>query len=259
MKIQSVFLALAVLALGLSSCENKKADPVPETGSLSIEMEHVVGSSALKLNSSTTAFDYRTPSDEWFNVTTFRYYVSNIKLRRADGTEYAQPNSYYLVDAAMPATKVLELKDVPAGDYTGLSFLVGVDAPRNTTGAQEGVLAPGDMFWSWKSGYIFLKMEGYSPAAPGSKVLQFHIGGFEDPNNALRTISPALPSGVKLLVRPDHAPEIHMKADLMKLFVGPTTVKFGSFAIPHMPGANAMKIADNYAAGMFEIDHVHAN
>jgi hypothetical protein len=257
MKLSSLFLTLAAATLALTGCKKEKG---PETGAMSIEMEHVVGSAALKLNPSTTAFDYvNSASSEAFNVTTFRYYVSNVKLQRADGTEYAQPDSYYLVDESLPATKKLTLKDVPAGDYTGLSFMVGVDAPHNTAGAQQGVLAPSDMFWSWSSGYIFLKMEGYSLAAPANHALVFHIGGFADPNNAIRTIKPALPAGVKLLVRADHAPEVHMKVDVMKMFVGPNAVQFSTFTLPHMPGGSAMKVADNYAAGMFEVEHVHAN
>jgi len=262
MKFSSLLLTLAVAAVSLTSCDKKKGDdpkPAATTGEMDIELEHAVGAAALKLNASQTAFDYTNGSGEPFNVTTFRYYVSNIRLKRADGTEYVQPNSYYLVDEAKPATKHLNLKDIPVDDYVGLTFMVGVDAPRNTAGAQEGALAPSDMFWSWNSGYIFLKMEGYSPAAPGNHGLAFHIGGFADPNNALRTITPVLPTGVKMLVRADHYPEVHLKADVMKMFTGSTTVSFATFAVPHMPGTSAVLVADNYAAGMFKVDHVHAN
>ncbi|GAA3953249.1 MbnP family protein [Hymenobacter algoricola] len=263
MKISSLFLGLALTAWAVTGCEKKKGDDpnlVAKTGELSIEMEHVVGAGVLKLATAPTTYDYATPSGDPFNVTTFRYYVSNIRLRRADGTEYVQPNSYYLVDEAKPAYKLLTIKDVPVGDYTGLSFLIGVDAPRNTAGVQENALAPSDMFWSWTTGYIFVKMEGYSPVATSStRFMQFHIGGFEGPNNALKTVSPALPAGVKVLVRADHSPAIHLKVDVLKMFTGPNTVRFGSFAIPHGPGANAVKIAENYAAGMFTVEHVYAN
>jgi hypothetical protein len=260
MKLPSLLLGLSLAALTFGGCNNNDPEPAVQTGEMSIEMEHLVGSTALKLSTTPTTYDYATPSGEQFNVTTFRYYVSNIKLQRADGTEYVQPDSYYLVDEAKPAFKTLVLKNVPVGDYTGLSFMVGVDAPHNTAGAQQGVLAPSDMFWSWTSGYIFLKMEGYSPTAPSAThFMQFHIGGFEGSDNALRTITPTVPAGVKMLVRTDHFPEVHMKVDLLKMFTGTTTVQFSNFAIPHGPGANAAKVATNYAAGMFQFDHVHAN
>ncbi|RYU79602.1 MbnP family protein [Hymenobacter persicinus] len=258
MKLSAPLLSLALAAVALSGCDKKKADPAaPQTGSVSIALENVVGPNLLKLSTSPTVYDYATASNEQFNVSHFHYFVSNIKLRRADGTEYAEPESYHLVEESAPDSKTFVLKDVPVGEYTGLSFLVGVDAARNTSGAQQGALAPStDTFWNWTTGYIFVKMEGYSPQAPGSHAMQFHIGGFADPNNALRTVAPALPAGTTVQVRQDYAPEVHLKADLLRMFTGPNPVSFATFASPHMPGANAVKVADNYAAGMFEVEYV---
>ncbi|TGE25312.1 hypothetical protein E5K00_09015 [Hymenobacter aquaticus] len=255
MKFSRFFLTLAVAAVSLTSCKKDK-DVAPAVGELDIEMDHVVGSSSLVLNATTP--NYTTPSGDHFSVTTLRYYVSNIRLRKSDGTEYVQPESYYLVDAARSDSKTLVLKNVPTGDYTGITFTIGVDAARNTSGVQQGALAPSDMFWGWTTGYVFLKLEGKSPEAP-SGGFAYHVGGFEGTNSALRTVSPALPTGVNILVRTDHTPEVHMKVDALKILTGPTTVRFATFEAPHMPGPAAAKLADNYAAGMFRVDHVHAN
>ncbi|PJJ59327.1 MbnP family protein [Hymenobacter chitinivorans] len=255
MKFYQLFLALAALSVSFSSCK-KDADAKPQVGKLDLEMDHVVGASSLVLNAATP--NYSTPSGDHFSVSTLRYYISNIRLRKEDGSEYVQPESYYLVDAARPDSKVLTLDQVPVGDYTGITFTIGVDAARNTAGAQQGALSPSDMFWSWNTGYIFLKLEGKSPEASAG-AFTYHIGGFEGPNNAIRTVSPAFPSGTKLLIRTDHAPEMHLKVDVLKILTGPTEVRFATFSAPHMPGAAAVQLADNYAAGMFRIDHIHAN
>ncbi|UOQ74769.1 MbnP family protein [Hymenobacter cellulosilyticus] len=243
------------MSFSFSNCK-KDAAAEPQVGKLAIEMDHVVGNSSLVLNAATP--NYTTPSGDRFSVSTLRYYISNIRLRKEDGSEYIQPESYYLVDATRPDSKVLTLENVPTGDYTGITFTIGVDAARNTAGAQKGALAPSDMFWSWNTGYIFLKLEGKSPEADNG-AFTYHIGGFEGANNAIRTVSPAFPTGTTLLIRTDHAPEMHMKVDVMKILTGPTEVRFATFSTAHMPGASAVKLANNYAAGMFRVDHIHAN
>ncbi|MFC7670545.1 MbnP family protein [Hymenobacter humi] len=146
----------------LTSCESKQDGPAPAgAGPVDIEFENVVGSAPLQLNNSTP---YTTPAGDQFTVATLRYYISNIKLKKADGTEYVQPESYYLIDQERLASQRFTIANVPAGTYTGLTFTLGVDAARNVAGAQTGALAPSDMFWDWTSGYIFTKLEGRSPS-----------------------------------------------------------------------------------------------
>ncbi len=260
-QLSSFFGVLALAVLCLTGC--KKDDdttPAGQPGEFDIEFEHTVGATPLVLNTQ----NYATPAGDQFTVTTFRYYISNIKLTRTDGTQYAQPESYYLVDAAVEASQHLTLKNVPTGDYSGITFTVGVDSARNVAGAQTGALDPNNgMFWTWNSGYIYTKFEGTSPQAPHAAGaaqggLVFHIGGFQKPNNTIRTVSPAFPSGVNLLIRTDHTPEIHFDVDLLKLFTGPTTVRFATLSNT-MGGPNSVLVANNYAQGMFSIEHIHAN
>jgi hypothetical protein len=242
-------------AASLTGCKSDKGEPHP-TGpaGVDIEFENVVGNSALQLNSTAP---YSTPAGDQFTVTTLRYYISNIKLKRADGSEYVQPESYYLIDQERPASQKFTIPNVPAGDYTGLTFTIGVDAARNVAGAQTGALAPSDMFWDWSSGYIFTKLEGRSPQAPGGAI-SFQIIGFSGPYNAVRTVSPALPTtGTAIIaVGEDHTPKVHIKADVLKMFSGPTTVRFAT-TNNVLDGADAVRIADNQAAGMFTIGHIH--
>ncbi|MBC6988622.1 MbnP family protein [Hymenobacter sp. BT491] len=238
----------------LSSCgDQDNSSPATETGTLDLEMEHIVGTQALELN---RAMPYTTAAGDQFKVTTFNYYISNIKLKKADGTEYVQPDSYYLVKESIANSKRLALDKIPVGDYTGITFTIGVDSARNVAGAQMGALDPSNnMFWDWNSGYIFLKMEGTSDQAP-SKSLIFHVGGFKKPYNAIRTVSPSL-NGKTVLVRTDHSPEMHFHVDLLKLFTG---IRFADASSnSHSAGPSAVRIADNYAAGMFTVDHIHAN
>ncbi len=230
-----------------------KKDPETEaitTGQVNLEFEHLVGNEALVLNPQ----QYTNANGDQFQITTFKYYISNIVLTKADGTTYKQPESYYLVDEDRPDSKLITLKDVPGGEYTGLTFTVGVDSVRNVSGAQTGALDPAQgMFWSWNTGYIFMKLEGYSPQSEKGG-LTFHIGGFKTPNNTIRTLSPNL-NGSKMLVAAGKAPQVHLKVDVLEMFQTPQIIKFADLSTS-MGGPASVTVADNYR-DMFRVDHIH--
>ncbi|MCC2548656.1 hypothetical protein LJY25_19565 [Hymenobacter sp. BT175] len=247
---------MAVLAAcSLTSCEDD--DPKTETGAVSIRMDHVVGTAPLVLGSTR----YAVGSGDSLTVSAFSYFVSNIRLRRQDGTEYAAPSSYFLVKESDAASKTLVLKDVPPGDYASMSFLLGVDSTRTVTEAPAGSLDPtSTMYWPMTREYIFLKLEGTSRQSPSSALL-FHIAGYRKPVNTLRTIT--LPfTGSSLPVRQGKTPQVHVKADILKALTGPNPIRFAT-VYSTMSGSNTnqnmLKIADNYAAGMFRVDHIMAN
>ncbi|UYZ64810.1 MbnP family protein [Hymenobacter weizhouensis] len=250
-------MSFTLSAAALTACSDDKdaTSATPAPGTLDIEVSHVVGSAPLTLNSSTF---YTTASGQQFKVSTFNYYLSNFKLKKADGTEYAAPESYFLIRESDPATKAFTLKDVPAGDYTSLTFTLGVDSVRNVSGAQTGALDPSNgMFWTWNSGYIYTKLEGSSPQAGGNQQLVFHIGGFKKPNNTIRTLSPSL-NGAVVQVRNGRTPTVHLQADVLKMFTGVTTIDFAKLSNT-MGGPSSVLVADNQAAGMLRVDHVHGN
>lgn len=89
-------------------------------------------------------------------VSKFIYYLSNIVLTKSDGSKYTADNSYHLLSFTSSGTPSFTLSDVPAGEYTAIDFLIGIDSLRNCSGAQTGDLDPAKgMFWTWNSGYIF--------------------------------------------------------------------------------------------------------
>ena len=227
--------------------------PAATTGTLTVDVENAVGARILHLDSA-----YQSPSGEPFTVSLFNYYLSNFKLQRADGSEYAVPESYFLVreqrpNSSEPDGKHLVLTDIPVGTYTGVTFLVGVDEARNQAGAQTGALAASNnMFWTWSQGYIFLKMEGESPASgdTGSHALVYHVGDFVRPNN-LRVVAPALPAGAAVQVRGGHTAALRVRTNLLRLFAGAgpgltNPVQFGPFWTA-VGGRDAGQIATNYS------------
>ena len=221
---------------------------------LRIEISHVVGDAPLQLGDS-----YKTAAGDVWSAERLRYYLSNFRLRHADGSWFVNPQSadssrgYFLVDEADAASKQFQIGPLPTGTYSGIEFLVGVDAARNGAGAQTGTLDPArGMFWTWNTGYIFFLFEGHSPqSADAAHALTYHVGG----GSAAPARSVFLPLQPAVTVDADNSAEIHLYVDLARLFDGAHTLRFAALSSAMDPQSAAL-VADN-SAGLFRVDHVH--
>ncbi len=264
-KIYSLVIIAAIL-LSTFSCSDD--DSSAETSSITIEFDNVVGTTNLQLN--TTNTPYTNSKGEAYKLTWLTYYVSNIKLKKADGTVYEDPMKsdgsagYYLVDEKDAQSQEVTLENVPAGDYTEITFTIGVDASQVNQGAQTGALDPANnLFWSWNSGYIFLAVEGVSPVSTETEhVFQYHVGGYKtdaasNQVNNIRTITLSF-NGDVAPVRAQHEPEVHLLFDVNKFFNGTgEQVTFSTNAARHSP--LPCKDLANNIPGAFVVDHIHAN
>jgi hypothetical protein len=265
MKTSKIFIAIILLFVAFACSEEN--DTALTNGSLKIEFDNVVGSANLQLNTSNQL--YTNSLGETFKITELRYYISNIKLKRTDGTFFVDPvindgsKGYYLIDEADAATQVVTLADIPAGEYTEVTFTVGVDANRVTQGAQVGPLDPAkNMFWSWNSGYIFFRMEGVAAlSTQPENVFQYHMGGYKliagntNMVNNLREVTLSF-NADNPSVNGSNTPEVHVMMDALKVFNGPgSQVTFTSNTSRHSP-ASCVDIANNVQAA-FVVDHIH--
>lgn len=249
---------LALAAGLLNGCKkDAPASSPPATASVALQVTNVAGTQAVALDGTT----YQTPSGEAFSISTLQYYISNVVLTRTDGTTYAAPGVYHLVDASKPSTSKLTLDNVPVGDYAGLKFVVGVDsvATKADPLSLTGDLNPANnMYWVWNTGHIFLKLEG-KVASAGNKALTAHIGGYRAPYSAIVTAAPAFPSGTALAVRAGQTPTISLTANVLKIFDGATHLPLSTFPTAMTPSAASVQVAQNYAAGMFSVGSIQVN
>ena len=256
--------SLALMALALitfvSSC--KKEEGLKGKGPLTIEFDNRSGTSNFALNT-----DYTIASGETVNISLLKYYVSNFVLVKDDGSEYTLPQNgnYFLIDEAADSTQKIVLNDIPAGNYTTIKYILGVDSLRSTmdvsqrTGALDPAGAGSDMYWSWNSGYIFFRIDATSPQSTEAlNACYFHVGGYggysTPTTNNLRTIS--ISSAEAAQIGEGRNPEAHVDVDIMEAFKSPTTYSIAADgAAFHMP-TSAIKFADNYT-DMFTINHMH--
>jgi len=248
-------LAYAMVIITLASCKkNNNEEPVTtRLGKVNIEFEHKVGNQNLVLNTGT----YTNANGDDFKVTSFKYRIANLTFNKADGNNVTIPESYLLIDAADQKTTLQTIENVPTGDYVSMEFLIGVDSLRNFAGAQTGALDPAKgMYWNWNTGYIFVMFEGTSSKSTQvDKKLFFHIGGAKAPNNTIRKVTLPFPAG-GLRIRTNSQPQIHLMVDAASLFSGSANINFATTSGLH-GGPNAITIANNYAMGMFKLDHIH--
>jgi hypothetical protein len=214
--------AVCGIALFVSSCQT--VTPVDNSpGTLALNFSPMVGTRAFD-TTSTFAINGRN-----VRLLQGQIYLTNITLVKADGSTVKLTDSALSVRAAATgdtaAAAPISITDrvlyfvhqrgensrsvanVPAGQYTGIRFTVGVENPSNQIDASEVLrlrpqhplaLIPGAgnlgrNWWSWNSGYIFARIEGLcdtSAAGTGTPNTRFfyHIGatGFTAPISITR-------------------------------------------------------------------------
>jgi len=244
--------ATVLLASVLFSCKKNDDNNNTDTGkgTATISISNRAGNQPLVLNSQT----YTNSQGASLTFTKFNYYISNIKLNNNSGGSFAEDYSYHLVQQDDPSSYQFSIANVPAGTYTGMSFMIGVDSTHNVSGAQSGALDPANgMFWSWNTGYIMAKMEGTSPQSTAvDNSFIFHIGGFSGANSAVRNVTLSFPA--PMVITKDKASVAYIHADALEWF-SPNTIDLATLHFLMTVNADSKNIADNYA-NMFAADSV---
>ncbi len=261
--ISKLFLAIFT-TLAIISCQKEEEIGPNDKNSVTLEFDNRVGDQKLVLGTTKA----KNAAGEEFTVTKLNYFVSNIALKKENGEVVKFSDQYFLVRQSEANSLNITLKDVPAANYTGLTYTIGVDSLKSISDVSQrtGVLDPAsygadNMYWSWNSGYIFFKMEGTSPAIPANNMMgmtqyEFHIGGFGGrtamTTNNLKTLNFTFSAAT---VRKDIAPAIHIINDVTKVFSAKNQISIAKSYMIHAPAAGTV-IAENYAQS-FIVDHVH--
>ncbi len=241
-----VFICLLLVSFaGLQTVAIAK-DPAEKTGRITVIVTPVFNSHPLKL---ATQYYVNSNGDTLY-VDLFRFYMTDFGLTDThSGKSFQCKDSNHLIDAEEPASTTFTL-DVPPGEYSDLSFIVGVDSIYNTNGANSGDLDPvKGMYWAWNSGYIMAKLEGHSHVCKTlHEAFEFHIGGYAPPYNAARGVTLDLPKPID--VKSGSNTTIRIKANAAAWFNGNIDLSIVNDIV--IPGREASMMADNYAQ-MFSV------
>ncbi|MFW5658883.1 MAG: MbnP family protein [Bacteroidota bacterium] len=111
---------------------------------------------------------YTTPSGHRINLNFAKYIASGVIAYKKGGGEHFIPDSYQIIDAAASEGKsVFKAGNIPAGEYTGYSFFIGLAKKTNhldpvkDLGEDHPLFDP-EMHWSWNpdAGFKFMSVLG---------------------------------------------------------------------------------------------------
>lgn len=142
-------------------------------------------------------------------MTDFRFYVSNVRLTKADGSSVPvtltqdglwQNEGVALVDFedatgtctnGTPQTHTSIEGAIPEGTYTGIAFEIGLPFDKNhrDPAAQASPLNLTRLFWSWNAGYKFMRLDMRTTGMPNGWVIHLGSTGCEGGTGA--TTAPA--------------------------------------------------------------------
>lgn len=232
---------LILLSLLFVACQKKVTESASDQGMLNIRFQTEWADAPFVLGE-----QYELLNGEFFTPTAWKFYVAHLELKTLNGTWVASSgNDYHLMEAS---TALNLVTTAPPGNYTAVRFLVGVDSTRNVSGVQSGALDPlKGMFWTWNSGYIFVKLEGNSAAStqPNNKV-EYHIGGFRAPYNAAQTIEiPLTIAGAPTTLTAHTTLNLGIVTNVSKLFEGSFPVSIAQHPVCMTPGELAWQISGN--------------
>ncbi len=143
-----VLAAAAVVALG-------SALAVP----VELKVALMVGDKPLVMGQT-----YTNPAGNTYEVNLLRFYITQVALVKRDGSE-VRADGLHLVEFSPTTPQELAVMkmNVPAGEYAGIRFSIGVPRELNHLDVvhQKAPLGmDSGMYWSWNPGYIFYRFEG---------------------------------------------------------------------------------------------------
>ncbi len=210
-----VLLALAALAVGFSSCDDKDdVNMEAEEGQINMMFEYAVNGEAFdtskvyQINGTAVKFDIAN------------FYVGGIELVPEEGEPVAFEDKYLLVT---PEAGMQEAGSVGAGHYHMVRFFVGVDPATNSQSENDFTSRSQDdplsiqfpaMHWNWNTGYRFLRIDGKVDTdgdGQPDESLAFHLGTDPMLKNVQYMAHKDVEKGGNML---------HFEFDLARLFAG---------------------------------------
>ncbi|WP_421752622.1 MbnP family protein [Croceimicrobium sp.] len=182
------FVAALALATFMTSCEDDTPSQNPNTTTSEVP---VILHYDFKYGTTDFALNQEFTSDSGYTIryTLATFYLAKPVIMDDAGNSTALNPEYYII---RPDVMMSNMGTIEAGHAHMFNVSIGVDAETNTETGGNGMqptdfsdvnhpLAPQPegMYWSWASGYIFVKIEGeidYEGDGTYDQTFKYHLG-----------------------------------------------------------------------------------
>jgi hypothetical protein len=208
-------LCISLLLFTVSSCKKIQDDPATKEEGIYIQFTYYAGDTSVPWTDMTKMITVAKTGDV-LRFNTFRFYVCNVKLQRANGTWWAMPDSYFLIDAQNTYSSTINIPHIPTDSFIAISYTMGVDSMHNIGGGAHPALQTyNGMYWDEDRGYVMLRANGYS-AQSSDGTFSFDLGGFEGANSIIteKTVVLAKPT----MIGNGNAPTLTLAANVAALW-----------------------------------------
>lgn len=257
----AIMLSLTILSCS-SDDDSNTEDLTGQTGNLVLKFDNGVGDQDFIFGTT-----YNKSNGESYTLSTLKYLISNVRFTDENGNEFILPHddNVFIIDEANAnnAGEIwLTLNDVDAANYISVTFGIGIDQERYALGAEgqgDFLVEASDagMMWSWATGFRFMRFDGtFSNATLTDEALNIHMGSVGTALDNYREVTLSLPNSVR--VRQTTTPEVHIKADIAKVFDNTnSSINFADgYSQVHTNTETTTVIANNMSA-IFTAHHVH--
>ena len=248
-----IFILSVVVVVCFSCSQDPAEEPVIPDDSLStviFHFDHTVDGDGVVYDK----LRYKNEAGNRYSVMTLKYYISDIRFHRYDGTAYHVDCVHYR-DIAAPETRSLVADNIPDGEYAYISFIFGLDATKNISYSLPPTQENNNMEWPepMGGGYHFMKLEGRyfkSNGAIGS--YNTHTGRLETGGHIYENfIQVELPFSSITLDRRDI--EIQVVMNLNEWYRGPNVYDLEAFEPAVMGNQEAQRLLKENGATAFSI------
>lgn len=178
-------------------------------------------------------------SNDSLRVDRLKFYVSNIEYLVNDSVSIKSNKGPQLLTWQKTDVQNAKIELLDSLQYTSIRFRIGIDSIYSVSGALDGDLDPSNgMYWTWQSGYINVKLEGFYSALQGLHAFEFHLGAYRFPY-----------AGSQTLVFPFNGTgDLHLCIDLGQFFKTQTVIKNPKIM---SPGQNALEISNAFSHSIY--------
>lgn len=229
-----LILSAAAMMIVFASC--KKTKPIITDADITFLMDYKVDGTDVVFNN----IQFTNAAGNEYSITRLDYFLSHFVFHKSDGGEYLK-DSYRYLNAQRDTTNQFTLKNIPNGDYTGITFYLGLNETLNVPNGLPNEPDYNNMDWPipMGGGYHFIKFEGHFKDGSNTYGYAMHVGL----NYFLITIHIDYPFSINEKDR-----TINLEMNINEWFANPNTYDLENDKVYSMGDTTAMlKLTQNGA------------